>query len=82
MKDTYITEYGKTIHTIEFNEKELNVIRTLLERSDPEWYEVRNFYDLDRNILDILEDANIISIRRGVLIIELNLAIPLINKER
>jgi hypothetical protein len=76
MIQNFETDYGVVKQIAKFSEDEIEVIKILLARMD-EWNEVRKFDDLNRKTLEDLDSASVISLRKGVIIVELNIAIPL-----
>jgi len=78
MIEHYETRYSIIKQTIKFNSDELQLIKILLDRSN-EYGEVRKFDDLDYNLLEELELARIISLHKGIISIDLNIALPLVE---
>ena len=82
IKDHYKIEYGKIIHTIELNEKDLDVVRKLHKRRNPEYNNgVIDFYDLDKGIIDDLKWADLIEIRNSIIFLSCDTINLLIRKE-
>jgi len=78
MRQDYETEYSIIKQTTRFGLYELELVKILLSRADKKG-KVNKFNDLDYKILEDLDSVGVIYLRKDLIIIEPNIALPLVQ---